>query len=563
MSWFAGYYNPQHNLNRFYEIKQKYDYEFSTERIQIWADSINVNIKQSDMNLAIICGTVLKEENGKWFISNEAWLPEKERSKRKGHFIGLNYYDGQLEFYNDPFALRELYYYKDNQGTIYFSTRVDILLGWKESNQINWEVFGNYWLIKDPLGREYFVKGINRLNQAGKLLINQEQIKKTNRNWTAPEEEKYNTAYIAEIENILRKLLIAPKNSDKHTILALSGGYDSRAILALILANRSDYSAVTWGNIKNPDIQISCDIARNTGIEHSLLTSDLLSDDNSWQEFYNYCGRSQLVNMGTAIFELFHYRELDKESVLIDGGAGELIRRCLNANLEYRGRNALYGGDIPGMLSYISAVRADIFCEEHLERMRRGMWDAGKKVYSEMPDIRKMGISNWLETWNIRQRIGNISSRSQQILDDIIRNFMPYTQKEIIEIAMKIPGRIRAKNHIHKLIIRKNAPLLTNYPTVRNGLKMPYITGRISGKARAILFRRWSYQNNTNKRFLELHKERISAMLEDAKHNLSDIYSRNKLKRLSEDYWQKGLRESEMIWWLTFEVFRQQFNIRN
>ena len=563
MSWFAGYFNPHKILDRKYKPEQEFDYKFCTDNIRIWSDKTNTNIKQSNKNLEILCGTILKKVEDKWEISDETWLSEEERDNRNGHFICLRYKDEQLEFYNDHYGLRELYYYKDDDKTIYFSTRVDILLRWKTNNQIDWKNFGSYWLIRDPLGNSYFIKGIKRLNQAGKLLITKKAIKKTNVKWTAPEETNYNDNNIWEIESILHSLIAAPQNSNRIAICALSGGYDSRVILALMLANNIKFEAVTWGKNIHPDMQIAVMIAKDTKIEHTKLTRDLLQSIDNWQEFYNYCGRSQLVNAGTSIFELFHYRELNKEMVLIDGGAGELIRRSLNANLEYRGKRALYSGNLKKMLSFMSANRADIFNEELLDQMKTGIELVAEQVYSEMPDIKKTGISNWLDIWNIRQRIGNISSRSQQILDDIITNFMPYMQREILDKSMKIPGKIRAKNHIHNVIISMNAPVLKNYPIVRNGLKMPFNTGRISGKLRAILFRKWSYKTNTISCFLNQHSDRIRELIEEAKKYHSFIYSKTKLEKLSEDYFTKGIRENEMVWWLTFEVFRRQFNIEN
>lgn len=322
-----------------------------------------------------------------------------------------------------------------------------------------------------------------------------------------------------------------------------------------------DFEAITWGRADHPDVIIAKELAKMTGISHKCIYNDILEEDNSWQRFYDYCGRTQLVVMGTAVFELYHYHEIDKDKVLIDGGSGEYIRRCLNANLEYRGSQAIIDKNAKQILRYMPRVRADIFGEEQLRSMREGLLSRAEEAVSEMPDARDIGIGNWIETWDIRQRVSNISSRSQQGLDDIIKNFMPYIQPQIIEAAMKIPANIRAKNKILEQILIKYATELREIPTIRNGLRMRYGIGRVEGKLRAILQKKTSYSNNTNSRFLARHKERINDMASDCQ-KLSDIYEPEKISNMIRRYYQEGSGENEIIWWLSFEAYRQQFGIK-
>jgi len=564
MSWFAGVFNSNQLSAEDYRIKCfcDYDFEFRTNNLLLWSDKNNTNITQNNEQLKILCGIVLQKASDNWKIIETAWLSESECSSCCGHYIGLEYTQEGITIYNDKFGLRELYYFqKDDNGTIYFSTRMDILLKWRDDNAIDWEKFGSYWLNRDPLGKDYFIKGIKRLNQAGRLQISNNQVYKTNGIWTAVPEEKYSKKNLKIVIDNLVELLKAPDNSGYQIELALSGGYDSRSLLAIMKHKGIDFEATTWGCADHPDVIIAKELAKMTGISHRCIFNDILEENNSWQRFYDYCGRTQLVVTGTAVFELYHYHEIDKEKVLLDGGCGEFIRRCVNANLEYRGKKAIIDKNAEQILRYMPGVRADIFGEELLQSMREGLLSEAEKAVSEMPDAREIGIGNWIETWDIRQRVSNISSRSQQALDDIIKNFMPYIQPQIIQTGMKIPASIRARNKILEEILIKYAAELRKIPTIRNGLKMRYGIGRVEGKLRAILQKKNSYLNDTNRRFLVKHKERINDMASDCQ-KLSDIYEPEKISNLVRRYYHNGAGENEVIWWLSFEAYRQQFGIK-
>ncbi|MDP8211206.1 MAG: hypothetical protein RAO94_06575 [Candidatus Stygibacter australis] len=564
MSWFAGVFNSNQLSVIDYQIKCfcDYEFEFRTNNLLLWSDKNNTNISQNSDRLKILCGIVLQNTSDNWKMIETAWLSEYECSSCCGHYIGLEYTPKGITIYNDKFGLRELYYFQDDEtGTIYFSTRMDILLNWRDDNVIDWEEFGSYWLNRDPLGKGYFIKGIKRLNQAGRIRISNNQIHKTNGKWTAEPEEKYSNENLNIIIDNLVELLKAPDNSGYQTELALSGGYDSRSLLAIMKHTGIDFEAITWGRADHPDVILAKELAKITGICHKCIFNDIVEDDNSWQRFYDYCGRTQLVVMGTAVFELYHYHEIDKARVLLDGGSGEYIRRCLNANLEYRGRQAIIDKNAAQILRYMPRVRVDIFGEEQLQSMREGLLSRAEKAVSEMPDASKVGIGNWIETWDVRQRVSNISSRSQQVLDDIIKNYMPYIQPQIIEAAMKIPANIRAKNKILEEILIKYAAELRKLPTIRNGLRMRYGIGRIEGKLRAVLQKEISYSNDTNRRFLVKYKDRINDMASECQ-KLSDIYEPEKVNNLIRRYYQEGSGENEVIWWLSFEVYRQQFGIK-
>lgn len=247
--------------------------------------------------------------------------------------------------------------------------------------------------------------------------------------------------------------------------------------------------------------------------------------------------------------------------MLLDGGCGEFIRRCVNANLEYRGRQAINTKNTKQFLSYMPKERADVFGREQLHEMQLGLYQHTEIALSEMPEMKTIGLGNWIETWNIRQRVSNISSRSQQVLDDIIRNYMPYIQRQVIDAAMKVPAVKRAQNLILSEILAEYAAELRKIPTIRNGLRMRYGTGRIEGKIHAILRKRQSYKNNTNARFMVKHQERICDMANDSQHHLKDFYGAGKINNLIKNYYNVGKGENELLWWLTFESYRQQFGI--
>lgn len=210
MSWFACVYNSNKLSAKDYQIKCfcDYEFEFRNNNLLLWSDKNNTNISQNSDQLKILCGIVLQNTSANWKMIETTWLSERECSSCCGHYIGLEYTSKGITIYNDKFGLRELYYFQDDAtGTIYFSTRMDILLNWRDDNAIDWEEFGSYWLNRDPLGKNYFIKGIKRLNQAGRLQISNNQVHKTNGSWTSEPEDKYNKDNLNIIISNLVELL--------------------------------------------------------------------------------------------------------------------------------------------------------------------------------------------------------------------------------------------------------------------------------------------------------------------------------------------------------------------
>ena len=61
-------------------------------------------------------------------------------------------------------------------------------------------------------------------------------------------------------------------NQGKHISLALSGGIDSRTLLAFLLQHkRNDFEVHTWGDENNFDVQIAKRIANNIFSFHTSL----------------------------------------------------------------------------------------------------------------------------------------------------------------------------------------------------------------------------------------------------------------------------------------------------
>jgi hypothetical protein len=179
-----------------------------------------------------------------------------------------------------------------------------------------------------------------------------------------------------------------------------------------------------------------------------------------------------------------------------------------------------------------------------------------------MPDIKRIGIDNYLDLWAVRARLPNYSSDMQPRLDSSILNFMPFAQSSYIDTIFDIPVRYRRNAVLFREIIKQNYPSLAKYPLAKVNTTHPFYLPSLAtillSKAKIRLGHQ--YKDESVHLFLWLIKEYLVDLVHSKETVEYPPYEHNKIARKVQEYYAGAKNLSgEINWWLTFELWRRSF----
>jgi Asparagine synthase len=477
-----------------------------------------------------------------------------------GHFVHAFYENERYEFHTDRIGLRTLYWAKA-PGAVIISTRIDWLAKFLGNCRIQFETLGSRWLTFNQISYESIIERIHRLGPSGKLVVDRDGVFFSQK----PFEPSFSGSFSvpASIEQ-LRECVIPTISDQLEPTLGLSGGLDSRVLLALML--RSDnrrFHTHSFGNRSEPDVSIPERMSRECGFRHISYESPLPTIGETLQLINTYAAETNLVEPVSTVLRLRDHSVLNPATqVLVDGAFGELVRRKYLSRFVLNGRRAIGQRNITVIFKNLQIERADIFTREVTELMTAGVKKEIEEMLETMPDIERIGIDNYLDLWAVRARLPNYSCDAQARLDSFLLNFMPFAQSSYIDTIFDIPVRYRRNAVLFREIIKQNAPSLAKYPLVKinttHPFSLPSLATILLSKAKIRLG--YQYNDESVHVFLELMKEFLLDLMHSKETIEYPAYEYKKIAKKVQEYYAGAKNLSgEINWWLTFELWRRNF----
>ncbi len=247
MSWIFGIAGDTNLLNKsnpFFPKEIKYKYEAS--KLLVYSDGIDETTickATSENSGFIVLGLGIKSLSDKFgFINVSEWekiISENnvEELSLNGHYVVIKYENDSIKIFNDRLGVRDLFFYKI-ESSIIFSTRLDWVTKFQNDSKIDLKEFGSLWITSIQIMHGSLIKGILRLGPGAKAAIdvNSNTIEIKNKIW----EPEWNKTYTKQdLISCLEELILFPSKHEAKTTLGLSGGLDSRTLLALFLKNNT------------------------------------------------------------------------------------------------------------------------------------------------------------------------------------------------------------------------------------------------------------------------------------------------------------------------------------
>lgn len=506
-----------------------------------------------------VAGVGLKPfENSYEVLSQSKWenllsADQVDLKSLNGHFVVIKYSNNELKFFTDELGLRDIHIVQLPDG-FGFTTRIDWLKYFIKP-EIDLEVFGSRWLLQNQISRNSIIKNVTRLVYANATIKGNSLSLEQNEwqpNFEMPGNQEIFNSVLIQLLSI----------GDKKILLSLSGGIDSRLLLSYLATKKSEFWGThTFGEPDHPDSKIAFELLFSLNKKNEIIDDELPAKDKLIELAKTYAVQSVITNPASSILNLRYYKKLDDEnSIIIDGGFGEIWRRAFANRLLILGNKYLIQKDAHNILSFLKFFKADIFSDDALFEMQKGAINQLEELFQNLPESSQIGLAEWIDLFSIRSRLTNYYAPEQARIDQYAVSFMPLVQKDILNLLFGITDAEKKNGKLFKELIKKNSFQLSKIPLVKGNITHPFNASSISARLHSRIKNKLglSYQSQRLVEFQSSLGEFIGDILHSTEVRNYEYYDRKKLDKLASNVLaQSNNYNSEIDWFLSFELFRQ------
>jgi asparagine synthase (glutamine-hydrolysing) len=414
----------------------------------------------SDENVSLIF-------SGECFVDSEiatgAKLAQLYRDKGRkfleelnGLFCGLliDRQQRKIILFNDRYGIQRVYFHENKDGFYFASEAKALLKILPELREFNPEGVTDFLTFGCTLDWKTLFRGIEILPGGSAWSFENGACRKEK--YFSPdawESQPHLTATEFEdrLQQTFKRILPRYFHSASKTGLALTGGLDTRMILACRPRNNGHTTCYTFtgNNGQTLDDQIAARVAAASHLEHNVLR---LGED-FFSNFAAQVDKTVFVTDGCAgVFNAheiyFNHRARQFAPVRLTGNYGSEILRGVSTFKPVPYDPELFSPDWKARIN----SRAQSLAAQKKQRMTFA-------AFKEIP-------------WNL---FGNLEAGRSQL-----RFRTPYLDNDLVSLAFQAPDELRASSLLSCRLVRANDPTLSEIPTDRgfagdnSGLKFLY-----------------------------------------------------------------------------------------
>ena len=539
-----------------------YDYEYQKEKLRL-----NGHRFQIDNEPEFVLH--LYEEYGLKFVEH-----------LKGAFV-VAIWDTKKEklvIANDRYGLKPLYYTHFN-GRLLFASEVKAILEAADFNRVvNKAAIADFFSFGYLFGNKTFFEGINLLPPSSIFVYQNGEItikEYWDFNYLEEYPNKSENDYIEELSFLFRQAVNRQMLGNYRIGVSLSGGLDSRTIVAMIDGKYYPIDTHTFG-------LPGCDDARFAQVVADILGTNHHFHELKPEDMLNFFEKT--VKLTDGMLNIFDSHALSKfddikeySDVLLNGFSGDMIlgsfltKEIITAN-QKETFEIIYKS-----LGNIFEQQSSLFMQpnyEEIEELAKSSLSLAYQSASEKNNI-SSNIADYINLRNRQRRFilyGPITSYS------IFEVRVPFYDYDLIDFVMCIPPNLRYDEYLYVEAFKKLFPQLAKVPWQKTGLPV-----------NATKFQKWIHYNSSRisyraKRVLEMltggaicrthvssfadynawirttFKDFVLQVLLDDKTSQRGYFNSDYLKQLVEEHMAGQANLSGLLGrLLTFELWHRQF----
>lgn len=399
----------------------------------------------------------LYEEYGKEFV----------RSLNGSFVLAIfDYKTQKLLIANDRYGLRPLYYDVHNGYLLFASEMKAILKDDSFERVVDERAVSDFLLFRVILGIKTFFRDIKRLPPASIMSYNSNKISIENY-WDfnfQEDKEHPEEYYVQQLSKLIQQAVKRQLKGDHKIGVSLSGGHDSRLLLATAVREFPSTCAYTWGEVSCNDAKFAQLVARKLDIQHLFLEykpTDFISFLEKGVYLTEVILDVDSLGMVGRLKEIKEFLDVEVNGVgdpAIRGvGIARKINSCENEEDLYM---ALY--------NFLAINLPDnLFNKEYYQRIRESSQNSLKELLDKYND---KPFSNKAIHFLMREVFPSYEHSDFQIKNHQFERRTPYLDNDLIDFAQKIPVSLRDESYIWSEMFVRLFPDLAEIPLQSTGL---------------------------------------------------------------------------------------------
>ncbi len=289
-------------------------------------------------------------------------------------------------------------------------------------------------------------------------------------------ENRSEEALLEQLQFFLKQAVRRQAPGDEPAGLLLSGGLDSRAVLACLLDEAPDKTihTFTWGIPGCDDARIAAEVARKLGTPHHFfeLKPDFLLEKAD-EAVRMTGGMGNLINLHAlaTLEEEAVYAQVIYKGFLGDAMTGFAIRRRFWAGYEPETRQAVHWDvhTAQGVIGYNPTEQQAAFTNSFLSQIQCGLREEYRAGMDEagVPLLAAQRLH-----FDLRQRVPRMTTKGVDVVRSRAHVRTPFLDNDLLDFVIGVPPGYHYDRYLMRTAFLRAFPQLAQIPLTDTGLPM-------------------------------------------------------------------------------------------
>lgn len=348
-------------------------------------------------------------------------------------------------------------FYIIKNDNLFISDSVDWLKENCKANKIDYISSREFELTGYVTGNETLFSEIKQLN-AGEYLFYDKEMKSLKKgryfDFSHIENEKFDSnLYVERLDqvhfNVFKRLINSLEN--RHVVLPLSGGYDSRLIAQMLhRMNYKNVTCFTYGKPGNLEANISKEVASFYGFDWVFVpyekeTWNSLYQSSSIEKYFTYAGNYSTLPVlqdFPALMELKRKKIIKSDSIIIPGHAGDFIAGS-HVPKDFISSNKIRKSEI---IQVIKKNHYSLWENNNNKKINKFLNEKIEAIIGENDYYNNIKAIETYEKWDWQERQSKFISNSVRAYEYIGNEWrLPLWDSELVSFWLNVPMKNRYK----------------------------------------------------------------------------------------------------------------------
>ncbi len=281
---------------------------------------------------------------------------------------------------------------------------------------------------------------------------------------------------LEELQYLMDQAIVRQNVGDLPMGMLLSGGTDSRVILAYLMAKgtASPFHTFTWGIPGCDDARISNEVARKLNTQHhffELKPDYLLSLAEEAVRITDGLGNILNLHALATLEEEAQYARVIFKGFLGDAMFGFAVRRPFWAEYDPETAHEVHvqTHSDQGVINYTRKEKDALFSESFLKEVGSGVFDAYKDGMAAS-NVRLLASQRLF--FDFTQRVPRMTLNGVEVVRSRARVRLPFCDNDLVDFSMKIPPGFHFERYLMRTAFARAFPDMAKIPLTDTGLPM-------------------------------------------------------------------------------------------